>query len=112
MRADEHRVVGRGEGNLVDDDQRQRLATHVDALPETLAADQDGAPWWRKRCSRSFLLPSPCSSSGRSVTLVLEPRLEQLVGAAHGAQAGAQEESAAAWPPSTAGNAASTTASV
>jgi hypothetical protein len=38
----QHRVVRRREGSLVDDDQRQRLAAHVDALPEALAADQDG----------------------------------------------------------------------
>jgi hypothetical protein len=38
----QHRVVRRREGQFVDDDQRQRLAAHIDALPEALAADQDG----------------------------------------------------------------------
>src|SRR5512146_2047548 len=36
----QHRVVRRGERQLVDDDQRQRLAAHVHALPERLASEQ------------------------------------------------------------------------
>ena len=43
----QHRVVRRRERQLVDDHQRERVAAHVDAFPETLAAHQHriaGAP--------------------------------------------------------------------
>ncbi len=36
----EQGIVGWREGQLVDDDDRQRLSLNVDAFPETLAAEQ------------------------------------------------------------------------
>jgi UDP-N-acetylglucosamine transferase subunit ALG13 len=63
----EYRVVRRRKRQLVDDHQRERFAAHIDAFPETLAADQDGVAQARKRSSNSFLLRSPCNSKADRV---------------------------------------------
>jgi len=38
----EQRIVGRGEGQLVDGHDRKRLALHVDAFPKTSRREQHG----------------------------------------------------------------------
>ena len=91
-----HRIVRRREGNLVDDDERQGFAAHIDAFPETLAADQNGVTEMAKTLQQIVLAPLALKQQGHLVTFIFEARLEQFMRAAHGAQAGAQEKGAAA----------------
>src|SRR5574343_995889 len=53
----QHRVVGRGKGNLVDDDQRQRFAADIHTLPEALTANQDGRAVVAKALQEVVLAP-------------------------------------------------------
>ena len=91
----QHRIIRRRERQLVDDDQRQRLAAHIHPFPERLAAQQHRVAVLAE--AREQLVARTFALDHQRVLQVLavELGLQDLVGALHRAQAGEEQEGAA-----------------
>ena len=92
----QHGIVGRRERQLVDDHQRERIAAHVDAFPEALAADQHAIPGGAELVQQFRAALVALHEQGEVQAPLLEFVGQALGGPLDGAQGGAQEEGAPA----------------
>ncbi len=92
----QHGVVWRGKRQFVDDDQRERLAAHVDAFPEALAAHQHGIAELAEAIQQFGTAGLALDQQGQLQAAFREGLVKQVGGALHCPQRGAQQESAAA----------------
>ena len=90
------RVVGRLERQLVDDDDRERIARHVDALPETLAPQQHGVAGFLETREELVLRCVALHQQGVVPATKPEGIGQQAARLLQRAQAGEQDEGTAA----------------
>ena len=94
MRALVSAIVGRGERQLLDDHQPQRVAFDVDALPETRGAEQHGVARLAE-AAQQLLARRLALHQQRKVAELGPAVAQQLRRALQGAMAGEQHEGAA-----------------
>ncbi len=92
----QHGIVGRRERQLVDDDQRQRVAAHVHPFPETLAADQHAVTGLAELVQQFRAPLVALHEQGERQVALGELVTQALGGPLDGPQRGAQQEGLAA----------------